>query len=397
MKNLRFLLFATIAMMLVFSSCRKEEVSEIEDVIPPTETVLETTNPLVPQMQFSMTNNDALDLGCFAVDVPFELNVDGTIVAINDYTEFEETIVDGAELVDFVYPINITYQDGTTEVVEDGEQLGEAFANCIPDTGWGENSFPVFLISDESSCYSLVYPLNVVDTEGTVTAVDSQDELVDLVSTGELYFFEFPISLNDDEGNTVSATNDEELFALLMECEIIETDIPGGDPINDCWEYQYPFDMTDQDGNTVTINTHDDICNASLNGLELEYNFPLTLVNPEGEELVVNNMGELTEAFLECFPDFEGVDLDLGSFIGNSALVSNPNCYSIIYPLDYINNDTGESNSINDDTAALEYLNSTQEWGDVIVLPITVIDVSSGDEITIEDLNGYFEYIFTCN
>lgn len=382
------------SLLLVLSSCTKEEVSEMDDVIvnEPTPEVV-TTNPLISQITLR-SDSDELDLGCFLVHLPFDLIVNGVTVTIEDSEDFQGVLQEMPETIDFVYPIEITNEDGTTESIADGVALGEIFANCVPNTGWGEDLFPTYLISDESSCYDMVYPVNLVDIDGNSVVANDEAEFIDLISQGDPLFFEFPLSLIDEDGDTVLAANDEELFTLLFDCEEIE--VPGGDPIGDCWDFSYPFEMINQDGDIIVINNHDDYCNAMLEGLALELVYPLTLVNSDGEELVVNNEDELSQAWLDCFPPIQ--EFAISGFLASSNLINSESCYSIIYPFEYLDNTTGIIGVLEDASAAQAYIdsNNPDSWDDVLIFPVTVTEIPSGDEITFNSILEYFDFMANC-
>jgi len=410
MKYSKLIFFFTLTVLLAFSSCQKEEISEMVDeptgqVEPP---VTSHSNVLVPQIQASSSSStDGLNLGCFTIDVPFDLIADGVTITINGIDDLETALTDTVVFIDFGYPLDITYPDGTTDILADGVALGEAFASCIPDSGWNEDLFPVFLITDGNSCYEMAYPVNLVDDQGNNIVANDEGELVDLIANNPDLYFTFPFNLIDEDGNTLTAENEEELFELLILCEEVinpdTTDYWGGvNPFGDCWDFVYPFNMVDQDGNTVVINNHDDICNAMLNGFILVYTFPLTLVNSDGEELVVNNMGELAGAWVDCntIVTEPTNELLLLLFLFQSDLDPNsgPECYSINFPLEYINNQTGEAGSIADLAGVEDYIsNSSQTIGlDKVTFPVTVTATATGDQVTLEDLEAYFNFISDC-
>ncbi|MEM9820519.1 MAG: hypothetical protein AAF985_05585, partial [Bacteroidota bacterium] len=378
---------------IAFSSCsKKEEISIMEEEIEQVDTETRASNALIGQMAPSVSSSDALDLGCFSVDFPFDLNIDGTTVTINSTEDFEAALNPDVEYVDFVYPINITNLDGTTATVNDGEALAEAFAACIPSSGWGNGGFPAFLISE--SCYELEYPITLINSAGETFVANDEDEFVDLIATNYDLSFQFPLNLVDEDGNTVTADDDEALFGLLIECDVQEPGNGGVNPFGECWDYVYPFEMTDQDGNIVVINNHDDLCNAMLNGLILEHIYPLTLVNGDGEELVVNNDEELNQAWLDCLPPID-LGIDVIGFIFSSDLIEGQECYSLNYPVEYTDATTGEVNSVADEAAAQDLLNDPTVWGN-IVLPVTVTSVATGEEVTIEDFESYFTFLTSC-
>lgn len=390
--------FGIVAMLLAFSSCKKEEISEIDDIITDVSPEITITNPLVYKMETGGAN-DGLDLGCFSVDFPFDIVADGTTYTINSEDDFEAVFANEVEYVDFAYPINITYNaDGTTVSIADGEALGEVFASCVPDDGWDEDLFPAFLITDISSCYQMVYPVNLVDFDGNVSTANDEDEFIDLISTYDnILFFEFPLNLTNEEGNDVAANDVDELFELLLACDGIDNP-DGGNPNNeDCWDFTYPFSMVDQDGNVYEINNHEDLCSAVLFGLELEYVFPLTLANAAGETLVVNNTEELEEAWADCWGGYGEFGIDLFGFILSSDIFgSGYECYSINYPLEYINTETEETSSIDDAAAAEAYITGYPEFFDEVILPVTVTELETGNQVTFDDVETYFDFLYNC-
>lgn len=388
MKFSRILFFLVLSALVVFTSCRKEELSE--DIITETPVIPEvaTYNPLVAAMVTNSSSAGSLDLGCFSVDMPFDLSVDGTIVTINTEGDFETAIPVDAEYVDFVYPLNITYPDGETATVADGEELGEAFATCIPDTGWSENAFPAFLICELNSCYQIVYPLNLVDGSGNTYVANDENEFIELIATVYDLFFEFPVSMVDEDGNTVTAGSDEELFELLAACDVVTwpsdttwndtTWTGGGFNQLGCYEIAFPMNAVDQNGNTVVINDENEFVNALLNGDIIDLAYPITLIDEDGNTLSVADEAGLIEAIESC----EGVffnPIDAGVFFMNSTNLGFADCYTVLYPVNLSDFD-GNTATASNDAEAMELINSGQ-W--LVELPVTI--EQDGVSITITD------------
>ncbi|MFK7807735.1 MAG: hypothetical protein AB8F74_08060, partial [Saprospiraceae bacterium] len=409
MKYSKLLFFFALTVLLAFSSCKKEELSEVTETIGDVEVTTRTHNALVSQMQASTTNSDGLDLGCFSINFPFDLLVDDETVTINAAEDFEDAIFQDAVFIDFVYPVTITYpEDGTTEEIADGEALGDAFAICIPDTGWNEDLFPVFLINDMNSCYTLSYPLNLTDGQGETYTANDEDELVDLVANNPNLYFEFPFDLIDEDGVAQTAENEEELFNLLLLCEDTTTN-PGGpvdttdcwagyNPFADCFEFVYPYDILDLDGNTVTIENEDDFVNSLFNGTLMDFVYPVTIINLDGDEVVVNNQEGLQAVFDVCFGGngngggsgggsggggSVNSDVPVIVFVLQSDSNSGEECYSLVYPIAYTNIDTGETGSF-DEQGILDYLNGGTFGFEIIDFPISVISTATSEEVIFE-------------
>jgi len=204
MKDFKIFILFSFLFAIGLTSCTKENVTNEEVTKEETEIETGVNNSLVDNIE-SRDGENGCVLACFTIDYPFSLDIDGVITEITEETDVE-AIVAGAEFVDFVYPFDITYEDGSTVVINDGLELGEAFATCIPDDGWEpndsinwpENAFPAFLFDSESNgCFDPVYPMNLTDLEGIDYTVNSEAEFIDLlagVSENDFLFFGYPLA-----------------------------------------------------------------------------------------------------------------------------------------------------------------------------------------------------------
>ena len=403
--NLLLLLFAVF--MISFTSCTKEETSSIDTTEIPTEVDTDQYNPLLDNIENRDDLEEGLNLGCFSINTPFSLDVDGTIVEINTFEDLENAFDfdanDVAINVDFVYPLAVTYEDGTTAELADGEALGEAFALCIPDEGWEEpdstgfdGSFPAFLITELNSCYTLVYPVTLQDFDGITYTANSEDELIELLASEDFLEFVLPLSLEGEEG-IVTATNVEELFDVLVNCQDQPWDDEGDDEDYDCpldiggiacYDIAFPVTFTTVSGGEIVVNDYEELSAAILGGNVENFVFPITLTHVETTEITtVNNDEELSVALDACWGG-EG-NGDGGSTVGGDVIIFflfsddfENGCYSINYPLDVITiEDTQVTYSSSADVLAA--LETGVNLPNSLVYPITVIN-SNGETVTLE-------------
>jgi len=384
-----------LSTLVVFTSCRKKELSEDNIIEQPIVPEVTTYNPLVANVVSNSSSELGLDLGCFTIDFPFELSVDGVTVAINSEEDFETALPADAEYVDFVYPMNITYSDGTTDTVADGEELGEAFASCIPDTGWSQDVFPAFLICELNSCYEIVYPLNLVDGSGNSYTANDENEFIELIATVYDLYFEFPVNLLDQDGATVTASSDQDLFELLAACDVVtwpsdttwnDTTWTGGgfDQLG-CYTINFPMNAVDGNGNIVVINDENEFVNALLNGDIVDFAFPITLTAEDGTTITVVDEEGLIAAFEECGSIFVN-PIDAATFFMYSTNIGINDCYTVQYPLSLINFN-GNITTVSDDAAAMDLLNNpSNQW--FVELPVTIDQ--DGVSITITDALDLF-------
>lgn len=416
--NILLLLFA--AFMITFASCTKDEdinAPEITEI--PTEIDEDQYNSLLDNIENRDDLEGGLELGCFSIDTPFSLDVDGTVVEINTYEDLETAFTfdstDVAVNVDFVYPLNITYEDGETAELADGEALGEAFALCIPDEGWEapdstgfDGSFPAYLICELNSCYQLVYPVTLIGTDGTTFAANSEEEFIELISTEDFLAFQFPISLDGEDG-VVVADNSEDLFDLLLECDNDPWD--GGDGGIDttitiggigCLDLDFPLSYITTNDNEVEVNSFEEFISSVLNGSFGDFVYPVSLTNIEtGESSTVNSQDEFAQALEDCAGfDNGGGDVD-PPFGGNALLFflsSNDfdgDCYSINYPVDVITSDSLQVTYDNVDNL-LTVLNSGQNIPVDLVYPVDVTIIETNEIVTLTEDQALFTLVEIC-
>ena len=405
-----YLLFFVFALGLW--SCGEEEFAEkeiIEEEIVPN---LKENNPLINRLRSSSTSgsSNGLDLECFTIDYPFYINVDGTEYEINSEADLEAASQNIMQYADFVYPLNITYTDGETESIADGLELVEAFSACVPDSGWGidtfdtgDYTFPAYLINSDNSCYEQGYPINLTDIDGNSFSANNEAEFMTLLVDNPFLFFEFPIDLIDEDGAVVSAGDAEELFEILFDCE--DWDGPwGGDTISIggdelfflCYDFVYPFSVLDGNGETIVINNHDDICNLMLDGGFTGFVFPMDLVDPEGEVTTVNSQEELDALLEECFGEGPGGadTFDVSTLYFNSTQ-TGLDCYELVFPFTATGLTNGEQITLNN-LAEVEALINVMDDLYGVDLPVDVKLISSGEIVTINTTDEYFDLIFTC-
>ncbi len=404
MKSIKYLVVFAIAIIFSLSSCTKDNsIIDITDPKPVTP-IQTSSNPLVTR---GTTGEEGLDMGCFTVKFPFELSVNGTVVSINSEDDFnsafdnliqEDSLIIDSAFVDFVYPLEITYNDsGNIETINDGQSLGTAFANCVPDTGWVDNFFPAFLIDEENSCFVLNYPVKLSSQDSLEYTANDENEFIDLIAQHEFLSFVFPISItNIKTQETVEAQSSDMLFDLLMSCDPdIDPDTvfnPGCFGVQiACYTLGFPVTYTDQDGQTVTANNIDELTQAYLSGKVVEITFPMNLVSQDSIVTTVGSEEELNQAIEACGNLFEGVDADLMPIYMMSTA---SNCYRIVYPIT-ITSDGGETTSVlaNEDELISELYNDISSE---IVYPFTLFDINANENKVFENSDDLYGFLSQC-
>ena len=384
----------------MFTACDPDNVvdSGVDEETPEVKEV--EVNPILARSGGGA--GGGLDFDCFEIETPFSLvDEDG----VEHEVSSEEDLIDLFEdesliIVDFAYPLTLTYENGDVETVEDGEDLALAFAECIPDGGWNEDAFPAYAINLTNSCYNLKYPLDLEDVDGEVITVNSEEELSDAIAT-ELYFFIYPLTLVSEDGEELVVEDTDEMFDALLDCNGFEVedslyDWEIGFEFIGCYELAFPFDVVLENGDVVTVENHQQFCDLMLEGEIEDYAYPLTLINHEGEEVVVNNEDELEEALEECNDIFFfGPDVILlyeGTFTWDSEI--DPACYEIVFPISGTSQD-GDTEVFGDQEALEEYV-LTGGFRLFLDYPVSVTLVDGGETVELESAEDIFELLIDC-
>lgn len=397
MKFLKNYWFVALALVFFTMSCQKENILQtgIESETPETREI--TVNPLLGR---SVSSEDGLEMDCFEISYPFSiLDEEGVSYSVNSDEEWEALLTNEEYIfVDFVYPLNITFEDDETAEIADNEALAEAFVSCIPDGGWEEGQFPAYLISLDNSCYEFVYPITVVNVEGEETVVNNEEEFNGAVAT-EIQFFVFPITLLDEEGEEVVVNDIDETFETLISCGGWD-DEDGGDwetgfEYIGCYTVNFPLDVVLTDGTVVTVNDHMEFCDLMLQGQLAGYAFPMTLTDLEGNEFTVASQEELDAALEDC-PEFNGGGDEslILLFELLSASETYADCFTLNYPIVILSGEILTTvNSMEE--IELVFTSNTPPTG--MELPASVTMVADGSVVELNSLEEYFVLTEGCN
>ncbi len=392
MKLITRFFLPVLACIFLMTSCQKETIDTGGGLTPPDDPQVVETNPLLSRTQGS---EDGLDLGCFSIEFPFGL-VDsiGTVYTINSIEDLEVIEADGILLVDFAYPLEITFEDGEITSVDNLEELAELFAECLPDGGWENGDFPAYLINLETSCYVLDYPLDLVDDDGETITVNSEEEFADALAE-DIYFFVFPITLLDEEQNVVVANDNDEIFEALFACNEIELgdstvwDWETGFEYLGCYMIEFPLDVVLTDSTVVTVETHEELCDLMLTGELSAYAYPLTLIDEEGAEVVVNSEEELAEALFACWNDNDFFALI--TFLQGEA----EGCFTVNYPIT-LSSANSEDIVLNSSEDLIDLFDGEVEFDITIEFPVTITFTATGEEVEINDATEALELLDAC-
>jgi len=402
---------------LVITSCQKENIDtvvETEETITPTTTTITPPPPPNALLGRASSDNateaeaDGVNLDCIEIIFPFNLvDSEGTTHEVADEAafiallsqEWDSTVY----IVDFVYPISVRLYDEEIREITDNEQLGELFAECVPDGGWDELVFPAYLIDDENSCYKTVYPISLEDAEdGTIITAEDEATFIEVLIEKEVYFH-FPINLTDGD-SIVSVADVDELFDILFSCNEYYQDTTAWDwedgfEYIGCFQVNFPLTVVVADGGEKVVNNHEELCELMLQGDLVDYAYPLTLTSPEGAELIANSAEALEELFIQCDSIIEGDgegDLFLLAIFSQAfGEDSTAVCYTINYPISgtYLDADEVTQTIVFNN---VEEILQAETTAIDLVYPVNITEQIDNQVISINSIEEIFEVLVAC-
>lgn len=184
-------------------------------------------------------------------------------------------------------------------------------------------------------CFSITYPFDMVEEDGTIHTLDSEESFVTLFDE-EVFIVDFvyPLNVEDQDGNSSEVNDGEELAAAFALC------LPDGgwqegypayliDAENSCFDLAYPVSLIDWDGNTLEVSDQAALTTAVAEGIYL-FAFPLNLIEEDGTTLTVNDTDGLIDALVSC----NGIEIPDTFLVGGG--IEYLGCYIIEFPLELV-------------------------------------------------------------
>jgi hypothetical protein len=247
---------------VLFFSCQKEENVVIDDTTQNLVNTSPLTNLISRVSQNATSNDNVLDgSSCFSVQLPVTVFLNGTEVVVAteaDYQAVQDAIDafnDDDDIVNFIYPITIQYQNFTTQVLNNSEDLEDVLEDCGEDDDF-----------DEIDCITLNYPIviNIYDSNSqlanTITITNNAQlyNFLENLDDNEYVAINYPISLVNSNGNIVVITSNNQFEDVIEEAiDDCDDDSSGGgsgggsiaftDVISSgTWYVSYFFDNSDE-------------------------------------------------------------------------------------------------------------------------------------------------------
>lgn len=271
MKTIQLLFIA--ALFFTFFSCQTEEKEIVNEPAPAD--LLVPNTPLINLIRRTTQNPTSIDnvidnSSCFSVQLPVTVIVNGSTILVSNPANYQtvqqaiDAFSNDDDLVNFVYPISIQFQNFSTQVIADRDALDNALDGCDDDDDFAE-----------IDCIAFNYPINV-------NLYDTNNQIANTITmSSNLQFFNFantlpaqvlativyPISVTDANGLalTISSNNALQDFVenSIDDCDDSSVPSPNFTSVltSGTWIVTYHYDDDDDDtdeyeGYNFTFNSN---------------------------------------------------------------------------------------------------------------------------------------------
>lgn len=213
------------------------------------------------------------------------------VFTADDEDEFF-TLTLAGKLLEFIFPITLSLEDGTTVEVNDEYDIGELIIDCF-DWTYYYGYYPSYYID----CFAFDYPIQVVGEYGNLDTVLNEYEFIEIFSSGQLYDLVYPVTVILENSTIVDINNFEELRYIEIECQegsIFEN----GYTI--CFTFDFPLQTIDTSGNINSFDNEDELVPALYSNNFLDFVYPITINLEDGTTKVINNYIEFMYEYLAC-------------------------------------------------------------------------------------------------
>ena len=278
MKNFKFLILNFAMLIAVFTSCTNEEdIMEIQQDTAESASIITTLNRL----------NEQYD-------------DDGNVIV----TENPAGNVVFDFCFDFVYPIDLIFNTGAIVTVNSLEELVAIYTGSTDDLfingivfpfqveiyNEESNALEIETIIDEDAFFSLLEDCNFEEDEDCFCTEECDPVCVDITDlNGELFTLSYPNAcLAICDGFSEDDFNEE-----------CEDDYEMG--AGECFEFVYPISIILDEGTPITVNSNEELFNATYGAYHIDLVLPLEIIIEDGTVLTINTYEELENVIEDCF------------------------------------------------------------------------------------------------
>lgn len=217
---------------------------------------------------------------------------------------------------DFVYPLTLSYNTGTTVTVESLEDLVVILINSNQDLFINGIAFPFDVETYDDDSDAIV-----------VVTINDEEEFIDLLEDCdfdidddcfECYEEDYDpvcVEITGPNGETFFVTYPNECYAL---CDGFTEDDFSEDCENDynntggyeCFTFNFPLTIITDDGETITVNSQAELDTALYNNYYFDFVYPFSVTDDEGEVEVIEDELDFIDVLEDCYDEYDDNDCD---------------------------------------------------------------------------------------
>jgi hypothetical protein len=208
---------------------------------------------------------------------------------------------------DFVYPLTLSYNNGTTVIVDNLDSLIDIMLGSNNELYINGIAFPfdVELYSDDTNAIEVI-------------TINNEEEFIDLLEICDFDDFETCIcpedynpvcvEISDPNGENFTITYPNACYAecdgfteddFVDNCED-DYNCPGG---NECFNFNFPISIVTDDEETLTINSQEELDSALYNAYYFDFVYPFEVTTEEGDIEVIEDVEDFEDLLEDCFYD----------------------------------------------------------------------------------------------
>jgi hypothetical protein len=335
MKKFKISIFSILMVHAVFTSCTNEEVIvDPQQDTEESESIITTLSRL--NEQFDENGN-----------VDQAENPAGNVVF--DFC------------FDFVYPINLSFNTGTTVTANNLDEVIEIYNASTENLYVNGIAFPfqVETYNENSNTLEIETINNEDEFLGLLEDCGFEDEVDDCFCTEE--YDPVCIDITDLDGELFTISYPNACYAICdgfteddfsEECQ---QDYDSG--TNECFEFVYPISIILDEGEPVSVNSREELFNATYGAYHIDLVLPLDIIIEGGTVVTINDYYELENIIEDCFGDDNFGDIDCSIEDITNTLVS---CF---WQIDFVDDDQYLYNLNNDGTYQVQSGDSLLTFG----------------------------------
>lgn len=233
---------------------------------------------------------------------------------------------------DFVYPLNLSFNNGTTVAVNNLDELISIIINSTENLYISGIEFPfdVEVYNEETDSIEVI-------------TINSEDEFFDLINDLDWdtqdscdCFEDYSpvcVEINDPNGDSFVITYPNECYALCDGFTANDFVENCADDYNnaggfECFELIFPVTIFTDENQTITVNSQSELDNALYNAYYFDFVYPFEVITGEGEIVTINSPEEIIVLLEDCYDIVTGpgdCDCPIDAIDPVCVQVENPN------------------------------------------------------------------------